>query len=240
MSCKAAASQFGSDWQTDSRFHVMYCGIDLAPYRAPLDPASVRANLGIPQDAFVIGHVGRFINIKNHAFLIDIAAEVAQRRPNTYVLLVGDGPLRPAIVQRVATAGLERRAIIGPQPEVPPLARAVMDVFVMPSLYEGLPIVGMEAQTAGLPMVLSDIITDELDIIHPLIQRLSVTQPATTWADAVLTAHANARAVSPANALQLMEQSPFNIHTNIASLEQLYRKAVADNLSIGTGALAHT
>lgn len=240
VSRKAANAQFGPDWQADPRFQVMYCGIDLSPYQASLDHAAVRDSLGIPQDALVIGHVGRFIDIKNHAFLVDIADEVARRHPNTYLLMVGDGPLRADIEQRAAAAGLGERSRIGPQPDVPSLARAVMDVFVMPSRYEGLPIVGMEAQAAGLPMVLSDIITTELDIIHPLIQRLSVAQPATTWADAVLAAYANAPARAQGEALRLMEQSPFNIHTNITSLEQLYRKLVASSHPVGTEVLAHT
>jgi glycosyltransferase involved in cell wall biosynthesis len=235
VSKKAANSQFGPDWSADPRFRVLYCGIDLTPYAIPIDRTAVRASLGIPPDAFVIGHVGRFVDIKNHTFLVDIAAEVARRHSNTYLLLIGDGELRPAIEQQVAHEGLADRAIIGPQPEVPPLLRGAMDVFVLPSHFEGLPIVGMEAQTAGLPMVISDVVSDEMDVLHPLIQRLSLTQPVSVWADAVLAA----RPMEQAAALHNMQQSPFNIQTNIGHLEQLYRAASTGHNIVQTGTLAH-
>jgi glycosyltransferase involved in cell wall biosynthesis len=90
--------------------------------------------LDIPTDAFVVGHVGRFNEQKNHAFLVDVAVEVVRREPRMYLLLVGDGPLRPAIEQRVAHAGLSDRTLFASiRLDVPRLMLGAMDVLLFPS-----------------------------------------------------------------------------------------------------------
>jgi glycosyltransferase involved in cell wall biosynthesis len=98
-----------------------------------------------------------------------------------------------------------------------------MDVFVMPSLYEGLPLVGMEVQSAGLPLVVSDTVTEELDVVKPLVRRLSLSQPALAWADEVLAMRNIAGAISQAQALSHMERSDFNIALGVKGLGEVYR-----------------
>jgi glycosyltransferase involved in cell wall biosynthesis len=221
---KAAKALFGEDWVADSSRRILYCGIDLAPFAAPVDATTVREELGIPADAFVIGHVGRFMEQKNHAFLIDIAAEVARSEPNMRLLLVGDGPLRQSIEQKAVEAGLHDKVIFaGTRPDVSRLMLGAMDVFVMPSLYEGLPLVGMEVQSAGLPLVVSDTVTEELDVFKPLVRRLSLSQPALAWADEVLAMRDIAGAISQAQALSHMERSGFNIALGVKGLGEVYR-----------------
>lgn len=220
---KAAAALFGPDWQQDARWQVLYCGIDLTPFGQAVDRADIRAQLNIAEDAFVIGHVGRFVEVKNHGFLVDIATELAQHLPNTHLLLIGDGPLRPAIEEKIAQLGLSARATVGPQPEISPLMVGAMDVFVLPSLYEGLPISGIEAQAAGLPIVLSDVVTDELDEVKPLLQRVSLTQPAAVWASSVLKARQLSPAINRPHVLSLLEQGRFNIHTTVRQLRTMYQ-----------------
>ncbi|HEV3257599.1 MAG TPA: glycosyltransferase [Gemmataceae bacterium] len=223
---QAAGALFGPHWQANSRRRLLYCGIDLAPFRTPVDPAAERAALGIPGDAFVMGHVGRFTDQKNHRFLVTIAAEVAVREPRARLLLIGDGPLRPAIEQGVQQAGLAGRVLFaGSRPDVARLMRGVMDVFVMPSLYEGLPLVGMEAQAAGLTLVVSDTITPELDVIPELVQRRSLNEPASVWAQAVLAAR-DGPSLGKHEALAAMEKSPFDIHQSVTELEQVYAGGV--------------
>src|SRR5262249_38445898 len=101
VSREAGAGLYGAAWEADPRFGVLYCGIDLGPFRRAAGPAAVRAALGLPAGAFVIGHVGRFHEAKNHPFLLEVAAEVRRRRPDTRLLIVGDGRLRPAIEEKV-------------------------------------------------------------------------------------------------------------------------------------------
>ncbi len=183
---KAAESLYGTAWQNDSRWKVVYCGIDLEPFRQPVDRAEVRRELNIPEDAFVLGHVGRFHEQKNHTFLIDIAAEVARREPNMRLLLVGDGPLRPQIEAKVASLGLTDRVIFaGLRPDVPRLMKGAMDVFVFPSLYEGLGLVLIEAQLSGLPSIFSDVIPEETDLVPSLVTRLSLHDACNTWQVAI-------------------------------------------------------
>jgi glycosyltransferase involved in cell wall biosynthesis len=189
-----------------------------------VDSAAVRAKFGISRDAFVIGHVGRFDKQKNHTFLVEIAAEVAKQEPKMRLLLVGDGPLRSQIEQRVNQRGLADQVIFaGVQPNVPQLMLGGMDAFLLPSLHEGLPIVGIEAQAAGLPLILSDVITEEVDQVKPLIQRISLSQPASEWAEAILVLPNIASVLSPSEALMLVENSHFNIQISLKQLAKIYQ-----------------
>jgi len=222
-SVEAAADLFGADWKADPRWRVLYCGIDLTPFQNFVDRLAVRAELGVPADAFVIGHIGRFVEQKNHVFLLDIAAEVAKREPRMYLLLVGDGSLRPEIEQKVDWLGLSDRVIFaGIRPDVPRLMLGAMDVFVLPSLHEGLPLVLMEAQAAGLPCIFSDVVSEEADIAKPLMQRVALSQPTSKWAKAVLSIRNTSLYLNHREALKLVEQSSFNVWTSIKNLEKLY------------------
>jgi len=219
----AAADLFGPVREADPRWQILHYGIDLTLFQGHIDPVAARAELNIPAEAFVMGHVGRFTEQKNHAFLVDIVIEVAKREPRTRLLLVGDGSLRPAIEQQVAQTDLTDRVIFaGLRADVPRLMRGVMDVFVLPSFYEGLPLVGIEAQAAGLPVILSDAITEEVDRVRPLVWRLSLSQPASAWAEAILKMRDDAPAITQQNALAVIEKSSFNIQTSVKSLAEVY------------------
>lgn len=220
---EAANSLFEGSWGIDPRRRIFYCGIDLEPFRATVHPASIRAKLGIPADAFVVGHVGRFDEAKNHAFLVDVASEIAKHEPNMRLLLVGDGSLRPAIQHRVAKTSLADKVIFaGMRPDVPSLMRGAMDVFVLPSLREGLPLAGLEAQAAGLPSILSDIISEELDVVNLLIRRLSLSQSASKWAETILAARGTVLPSARQEALSSIAGGDFDIANSARKLESLY------------------
>ncbi|MEG3971429.1 glycosyltransferase [Microcoleus sp. T2B6] len=221
---KAAVDLFGPAWKSDPRWQILYYGIDLTPFGEQLDPVSVRGELGIPDDAFVVGHVGRFEEQKNHLFLLEIAAEIAKREPKIYLLLIGSGSLLPHIEQKAIEMGLTDHIIFaGNRRDVPRLMLGVMNVFMLPSLHEGLPVVGIEAQATGLPFILSDVITEEVDIVKPLVQRISLSQPASVWADAVLAARNAASLLTRAESRAILESSPFNIAFSVKSLTKTYR-----------------
>lgn len=220
---EAASSLFEESWELNSRRRILYCGIDLEPFRSTVRPASVRAELGIPMEAFVVGHVGRFTEEKNHAFLVDVALEVAKREPTMRLLLVGDGPSRPAIERRAAQAGLADKVVFaGMRSDVPRLMRGAMDVLVLPSLREGLPLVGLEAQAAGLPSILSDVISEELDVVNPLIWRLSLSQSASIWAETILAARGSALPSARQEAFSSIEGGGFDIASSVRKLEDIY------------------
>jgi glycosyltransferase involved in cell wall biosynthesis len=226
---EAASALFGPRWERDRRWRVLHCGIDLAPFEADHPNRDrVRAELGIPADAFVIGHVGRFHEHKNHDFLIDIAAEVARHDPRSYLLLVGEGELRPAIEAKVARLGLHDRVIFaGSRSDVPRMMMGAMDTLILPSRVEGLPVVGIEAQAAGLGILLSDFITTELDIVPGLVRRLSLAAPASAWASALLLARESQPPRDPPAALGVVRRSTFNIENGVEALEHAYAEAGA-------------
>jgi glycosyltransferase involved in cell wall biosynthesis len=144
----------------------------------------VRKKLNI-EDNFVIGHVGRFTDAKNHIFLIDIFKEIHNIYPNSVLMLVGRGELENEIKNRVIKLGLEDSVMfMGVRSDIPELLQA-MDVFLFPSLYEGLPVTLVEAQAAGLRIIASDSITKEIDLTG-LVQFVSLRQPASEWAKEVL------------------------------------------------------
>lgn len=168
-----------------TKFRILNNAIDTGAYRFDLECVKrVRKELSVPENALVIGHVGRFSPQKNHDFLIEIFAEVRNLEPNSYLLLVGDGELRPKIKEKVNALGLDGCVIFtGIRSDVPDILQA-MDVFVFPSLYEGLPVTMVEAQAAGLPCVISDSIPSDCDLTE-LVSRCSLKETAESWAEKI-------------------------------------------------------
>lgn len=184
-----ACSRAAADWMFGAKAadaHILFNGVQpeaFAPDAAAR--AAVRAELGLAGDVFAVGHVGRFTEQKNHAFLLKIFAALHARRPDSALLLAGDGPLRPKIAEQARRLGLsEAVRFLGLREDVPALLSA-MDCFVFPSLHEGLPVTLVEAQAAGLPVVASSAITDEV-CITPLVRRMGLDEPAGEWTAAAL------------------------------------------------------
>jgi glycosyltransferase involved in cell wall biosynthesis len=223
----AAADLLGAAWESDPRWRTLYCGIDLAPFYDPIVSADVRAEFGIPTDALVIGHIGRFEPQKNHHFLIEIAAQIAKREPNMRLLLIGTGSLVPEIQAKVTQMGLADLTIFGGiRTDIPRLMKGLMDVFVFPSLYEGLGLVLVEAQAAGLPCVFADIVPEEADLVPPLIHRIPLTTSAAGWADVVLSMRDNRHPIAQSDALEIVSQSAFNIEVSVKELTAFYESVV--------------
>ena len=183
VSGRAADALFPPDWRAQEKWRVMLLGIDPEPFVTPVDGESLRRELGIRAGVTVVGHVGRYEAQKNHTFLLRIAAEYLKTAPETIFLLVGDGPLREDIEAEARELGIAGQiCFAGVRKDVPALMRGVMDVFVMPSLFEGLPLVLLEAQAAGLPCLLSDNIAEETDLMPLLMNRESPASSAASWA----------------------------------------------------------
>lgn len=164
--------------------HIVPNAIDAASFRYS-DSARLetRASLGLG-DEFVVGNVGRLSEPKNHLFLLDIFEEVLRLRPDAKLLLVGDGELRRTVEDSIEQRGIAASVMmLGARSDVASLCQA-MDVFLMPSLYEGFPVALVEAQAAGLPAVVSDSVTDAADIVDGLVDRLSLEASVDAWAQA--------------------------------------------------------
>ena len=145
----------------------------------------LRKELNIPEDAFVIGHIGRFAMVKNHTFLIDIFNEISKKKKKSYMILVGNGPLEIEIRNKIKELGMvDKVRILSHRTDTAELLNA-MDVFVFPSLYEGLPVTLVEAQATGLKCVVSDRINYE-SILTPKTIPMDIEESATKWADVIL------------------------------------------------------
>lgn len=144
----------------------------------------VRDELELDEGQFVIGHVGRFNQQKNHSFLIELFAKLSVDLPEATLLLVGDGLLRPQIEKKIKELKIESKVkLLGVRSDINRLLQA-FDTFVFPSLHEGLPVTLIEAQGAGVPCVISDVITEEVDIGLDLIRFLPL-QDQSLWLHAI-------------------------------------------------------
>jgi glycosyltransferase involved in cell wall biosynthesis len=222
VSEQAAVSLYGHKWASDSSVSVLHCGIDLEPFSRVPDRAQVRRELGYGPDEFTIGHVGRFEAVKNHEFLLRVHAEILRKIPNARLLLVGQGPLEPQIRSLAGQLGiLHRVTFAGGRADVVRIMLGAMDVFVMPSLYEGLSLAAIEAQAAGMPTVLSNTLPPEVDIRSGLVRFISLQERPSEWARSILQ-HASQVPISRTDALAHIARSTFNIRTSINVIQKLY------------------
>ncbi|MFC4320722.1 glycosyltransferase family 1 protein [Litchfieldia salsa] len=146
--------------------------------------AKVRRELGL-KNQLVIGHVGRFNKQKNHEFIIDIFKELKNKKPDAVLVLIGEGNLMDDIRVKVKKHNLtENVKFLGVRNDIPDLMQA-MDLFLFPSLFEGLPVVLVEAQAAGLRCVVSNSITNESDVTGR-VHFMSLQDSSAKWADQIL------------------------------------------------------
>ncbi|MDO5548130.1 MAG: glycosyltransferase [Eubacteriales bacterium] len=169
------------------------------------------------EDKFVVGHVGRFLPQKNHEFLIDIFAEIYKKEPNAVLLLLGQGELENKIRERVNQFELnECVRFLGIRNDIENIYQA-MDVFILPSFHEGLPVTGIEVQASGLPIVLSDSITEEVKLTK-YVRFLSLTDGASKWADALLAY----RDVNRKDQVKEIYEAGYDINQVAKRLERFY------------------
>ena len=197
-----------------SNTQVVYNGIDVNRFRkVKEDKDSIRQSLGIPVGTFLIGHVGRFSDAKNHRFIIEVFKELKSIHEKAILMLVGSGPLKEEIRQVVKKYSLESNVIFLEQRnDIERLLKA-MDVFLFPSIYEGLPVSLIEAQAAGLRCVSSDCITEEA-FLTPKTNVLSLNAPISEWVNALLEPNYKG--------LYNRDIESFDIMNTIQVLEQLY------------------
>lgn len=171
------------------------------------------------EDKLVIGHVGRFNDQKNHFFLIEIFNEILKANSNAILLLVGEGDLRPKIEDEINKLGItEAVMFLGSRTDIPELLQS-FDVFLFPSLYEGLPVTLIEAQAAGLKIIASDTISSEVNF-SKLIQFIALKESSLHWAKQLLQSIKYKRE----NTQKIVIDSGYDIVNNAKNLEDFYLK----------------
>jgi glycosyltransferase involved in cell wall biosynthesis len=224
-SAMAAVYAFGKDWRCDRRFKVIHYGITLERFEEEHDRDQVRRELGIPADAMVVGHIGSFTAQKNHVKLLEIAEALFAGNKRACLLLVGDGELRPEVEELAREKGIAGRVVFaGVRDDVPRLLTA-FDVFLLPSLFEGLPIALIEAQAAGVPCVVSRVITEEAGIVKDCYAVLGLDDSAPKWAGACERLAAK-RDWKSSRGLEIVSKSDFNIEVSTNKLIREYESAL--------------
>lgn len=182
-----ACSKLAGDYLFGKKkYEVIVNAVDVDKFSFSEEPRNkIREKYSVPQSAFVIGHIGRLCPQKNQSFLIDVFNKIAEVKDDAYLFLVGEGEDRQKLEKKVTDYGLEGKAILTGATDRTFEFYSAFDVFVLPSLYEGLPVVGVEAQCNGLPLITSTNVTEELNLTDS-VEFLPIKRGAEIWAKAVL------------------------------------------------------
>lgn len=220
--CSRAASKFyyGKKATEKGEIKIINNAIDVEKF---IFDVSVRKKMREKYDLdnkVVIGHVGRFMSEKNHSFLIDIFYEIHKINNSAVLILLGDGELEGEIKRKVTELGIQDAVMfMGNVNNVNEWYQA-MDAFVLPSISEGLPVVGVEAQAAGLPCAFSDGVTDEIGILDSSVF-LSRKLPARKWAETILEITKDHKRIDCGSK---MTKAGYDIKTEAKKLEAEYKK----------------
>lgn len=221
FACSKRAGEwlFGEKITHDKNFKILNNAVNAEEFHFnPFVRNQVRQELGI-ENKLVIGHVGRFNKQKNHDFLIDIFKSIHERQPDAVLLLIGDGALKKNIKHKVFKLGLSDNVLfLGIRQDISNLMQA-MDLFLFPSLFEGLPVVLVEAQAAGLKCIVSNTITKETDVTGR-ISYLSLNDSSEEWARYILSA-----SVEHSNTLEEIKNNGYDTVTMAQWLTTYYIKS---------------
>ena len=221
MCCSELAGRwlFGNKEYDKGNVYLLNNAIDLDKFKYNESlRKKKRKELGIKDDALVIGHIGRFVAQKNHDYLIDIFNEIHKKNNNSILLLAGQGPLMEDIKNKVKELNLDDNVkFLGQRNDANELYQA-FDVFLLPSLYEGLPVVGVEAQAAGLLCYLSDDMTKETKVLD-ITKFMSLNNTPEEWANNILD---DVKKYKRIDTSKEMTDKNFNIKEEAKKLEEYY------------------
>lgn len=230
FACSRAAGEwlFGKRACESERFVLLPNAIDISRFVfQEKTRKKAREGMGVPEECLVIGHVGRMEEQKNHAFLLKVFREIHKRVPDSILLLIGEGSLKGAIEKQVMAEELQDAVrLFEKREDVNELLQG-MDILVFPSLYEGLPVTLVEAQAAGLPVVMSDTITSEI-VLTDLIQQCSLQETAQLWAEKTLSCRSEYKLSQRENEerLQQLRAAGYDIEETAKWLMEFYKGLV--------------
>lgn len=185
------------------------------------DKTSIRNELGLNKNDILVGHVGRFMEAKNHMFLIDILKQAMDNDERIKVVLVGDGELRSNIEEKVKSLGLEEKIFfLGLREDIDVIFNN-LDLFILPSTYEGLGLVLLEAQAAGVPCLVSEAIQPEADLELGLLKKLSLRDSKKEWQNNIFRL-LKANKVNKEKILNGFEKKGYKIESLVKELSNIY------------------
>lgn len=227
MCCSELAGRwlFGNKEYDKGTVYLLNNAIDLDKYKYDEKIRnSKRKELKIKPSTFVVGHIGRFVEQKNHRFLIDIFNEIHKKNNDSLLLLAGQGPLMDEMKEKVHNLGLDDNVqFLGQRKDANELYQA-FDLFLLPSLYEGLPLVGVEAQASGNLCYLSNDMTKETKVLDST-KFMSLENTAEEWANAILK---DAKRYKKHDTKEEVSKYGFNIEKEAEKLEKKYYEYLGD------------
>lgn len=227
FACSKLAGEdvFGEHAMKQGRVKIIHNAIDVKRFAFDEKKRQEARDALKITDKLVLGHVGRFDYQKNHPYLLEVFAEVCKKRSDAVLLLLGDGAARQAMEERCRELGIaERVKFLGNRKDTERYYQA-MDVFLLPSFFEGLPGVLVEAQAAGLVCIVSDTVTREAEATD-LVSWLSIDEPPERWAEEVIKQAAYARR----DTSKELTEAGFDVRTQAAGYTAFYRDGVSSRL----------
>ena len=215
---EAGSFLFGEKALKQNRITIVHNGIDLEKFLPSRNTRDrIRRELQV-DGKFVVGNVGRFRYQKNHVYLIDIFAALYKKDPDAVLICVGNGELEEKIKEQAKRLQIDDRIIfLGYRSDVSDIMQA-FDLLIMPSLFEGLPVTGVEAQALGVPALFADTITKDAAIL-PQSSYLSLKQSPEEWADKALEYKAMPKEENPS---KYIAQKGYDLKLETKKLEEYY------------------
>lgn len=216
FACSTKAASF---FFRNHKCTIIKNGIDVRKYAYSKERRQLfRSNYNIAKETHVIGHIGRFETVKNHNMILDIFRSYHILYPDSLLVLVGSGTLFKEVKAKVNGMGLSDKVLfLGERNDIPEILCS-MDCFLMPSLYEGLPFVLIEAQTSGVPCIVSDTINQDVKII-PYLCFLSLKEHVNTWTETINEVITDRKRV---DAVRYVSNAGYDILSTVKYLESTY------------------
>lgn len=224
-----SCSETAGEWMFNGHsYTVVNNGIDVKEYLYnKSDREEIRKEFQL-DGKFVVGHVGRFLHSKNHTFLLDIFSEIHKQNRLAVLLLIGTGPLEEEIRKKVNLLGLDDAVIFaGVRSDVNKILQA-MDIFLFPSVFEGLGIVTVEAQAAGLHTIVSEAVPKEA-FLSEVIEYVSLSAPKEEWAEKVLRYQ---QGYERPNTFEQLRDAGYDIESVAKEMEHFYITTNTENESL--------
>lgn len=221
---EAARFLYGDSLLRRGKVSILNNGINLELYESNKEHSSdnLKNIMGISSDKVVIGHIGRFCKEKNHEFILELAEYMKNEGRECIFLLIGDGPLRNEIEAKAEEKQLLNNIrFLGIRNDIQDLMK-ILDVLIMPSLCEGVPLVLIEAQASALPCVISSNITDEVDLGLGLLQPIGLHEPLKMWSDTIFTIQSAAKPAWEEIKEKIIKNN-YDVENNIKKVFSLYR-----------------
>ena len=204
---------------------ILKNGIDINKFKN-IDNEKVMQEFNLNNNEIILGNISRFEPVKNHEFMLNIAEELVKRNANFKMILVGDGSLIENIKQKIISKNLSNYIILpGKRTDIPELLKC-FNIFILPSKYEGFPFVTVEAQAAGIPMILTENIDRNTNICEELVKYLGIEEKdVKLWCDEIEKIYLNFNyQKSNEKYLEIITDKGYNINKTIDNLVELYSK----------------